>query len=66
MSGDRKLKINEVEEVALSGEEIFVIMCALEQFADIRDSEYRNVTETARNLLGALPQTDVVWADVES
>lgn len=47
-------------------QQLFVIQCSLEQFRDIKDSEYRKVTEIAGKLLTKLPDAGVKWDDVSS
>ena len=52
--------------VDFNDEEIFVIKAALEQFADIRDSEYRHVAHVASELYGRFPAVPIKWDDVSS
>ena len=50
--------------VELTDEELFVVRAALEQFADIRDSEYANPARIASKLWGKLPRPTVKWDDI--
>lgn len=59
-------KNNTTFNLELTPEQLFVVHCALEQFRDIKDSEYHNVTEIAGELLGRLPETGIKWDDVAS
>lgn len=52
--------------IELTPKQLFVIQCALEQFRDIKDSEYRKSTEIAGKLLEKLPDTGIKWDDVSS
>lgn len=48
----------------LTPKELFVIHCALEQFRDIDDSDYRKPTKIAGKLLEKLPDAGLKWDDV--
>jgi len=59
-------KFNDPVTLTVTAEEAFVIKMALEQFADIRDGEYRRVADIASTLWGKVPDSGLKWADVAS
>lgn len=61
---EKKARLKENFEITLTAEQIFVLQCALEQFVDIRDSEFRKTGEIGRKI--NFPKIDVVWDDVAS
>lgn len=50
----------------VSPKQLFIIQCSLEQFRDIKDSEYRKATDIAGKLLEKLPDAGLKWDDVAS
>lgn len=59
-------KLNDPVTLTVTAEEAFVIKMALEQFSDIRDSEYRRVADIASVLWGKVPDSGLKWDDVAS
>lgn len=59
-------RLDEKHTVELTAAEIYVIRASLEQFSDIRDSEYRTMADIASTLWGQFPHIDVAWKDLAS
>lgn len=63
---EKKARLKEKSTLTLTAEEVFILRCALERYADIDDSEFRKSGKIAEKIQKRLPKVDVDWDDVAS